>query len=68
MSKTQKTPFALAIIVGNLFGDDDDSVTDLLAGKIDIPIPTYFTVGTNPLPLRIIEKIKKDEEVWFASL
>ena len=59
-----KNNFAFALVVGNLFSDDDDAVSDLLAGNISIPLPTYFTVGTSPLPPRIIEKIEKDEEVW----
>ena len=58
-----KQNFALAIVSGNLFAEDDDTVADLLAGKITIPLPTYFTVGTTPLPLTIIERIEKDEEV-----
>jgi len=58
-----KQNFALAIVSGNLFAEDDDTVADLLAGKITIPLPTYFTVGTTPLPQSIIERIEKDEEV-----
>jgi hypothetical protein len=59
----EKNKFSLAIVAGNLFSEDNDSVSDLLAGNISIPLPTYFTVGTNPLPQRIIDKIEKDEEV-----
>lgn len=59
-----KNTFSFAIINGNLFGaEDDDSVTDLLEGKIKVPVTSYFTVGTNPLPQRIIDKILKDEEI-----
>jgi hypothetical protein len=57
-----KNNFSFAIIAGNLFSEDNDVVSDLLADKITIPLPTYFTVGTSPLPQRIIEKIEKDEE------
>jgi RNAse (barnase) inhibitor barstar len=58
-----KNSFSFAIATGNLFAEDDDAVSDLLTGKITIPLTTYFTVGTRPLPQRIIEKIEKDEEV-----
>lgn len=63
-----KNNFALAIVAGNLFAgaedtEAEDTITDLLTGKIPIPLPTYFTVGSLPLPKRIIEKIEKDEEV-----
>ncbi|KAF4629972.1 hypothetical protein G7Y89_g8171 [Cudoniella acicularis] len=58
-----KNNFSLAIVTGNLFAEGDDSVSDLLEGKISIPLSTYFTVGTRALPSRIIEKIEKDEEI-----
>jgi hypothetical protein len=65
-----KNNFSLAIVVGNLFSEDNDAVADLLTGKISIPLPTYFTVATNSLPQQIIDKIEKDEEVkqkWGPS-
>ncbi|KAH6854149.1 CwfJ C-terminus 1-domain-containing protein-like protein [Chaetomium sp. MPI-CAGE-AT-0009] len=60
-----KNVFSFAIATGNLFGEaqDDDQLTDLLEGRIDIPCPTYFTVGTMPLPPGVVERIEKDEEV-----
>jgi len=58
-----KNSFSLAIVAGNLFSDDDDTVSDLLAERITIPLPTYFTVGMSPLPDRIVQKLEKDEEV-----
>lgn len=61
-----KNNFSFAIVTGNLFAEDDDAVVELLAGNIAVPLPTYFTVGTNPLPARVIEKIGKDEEVSCA--
>jgi hypothetical protein len=67
MTLHTKNNFSLAIVTGNLFAEDNDAVSDLLAGRIAIPLPTYFTVGTNPLPQRIIEKIEKDEDVSFNA-
>ncbi|RDL34786.1 Uncharacterized protein BP5553_07914 [Venustampulla echinocandica] len=58
-----KNNFSLAIITGNMFSEDDDTVSELLANKITIPLPAYFTVGTQPLPPRIVERIEKDEEI-----
>lgn len=63
-----KNKFSLALVSGNLFSADDNAVTDLLAGKIVIPLPTYFTVGSKALPQRIIDKIEKDEEVMRSPL
>lgn len=60
-----KNVFSFAIVTGNLFGEaqDDDQLTDLLEGRIEIPCPTYFTVGTLQLPPRVVERAAKDEEV-----
>lgn len=60
-----KNVFSFAIVTGNLFGEaqDDDELTDFLGGRIEIPCPIYFTVGTIPLPARVVERIEKDEEV-----
>ncbi|KAL2183874.1 hypothetical protein L209DRAFT_468980 [Thermothelomyces heterothallicus CBS 203.75] len=60
-----KNIFSFAIVTGNLFGagQDDDQIADLLAGRIEIPCPTYFTVGTVPLPASVIERIEKDEDI-----
>ncbi|KAK4116554.1 hypothetical protein N656DRAFT_774849 [Canariomyces notabilis] len=60
-----KNVFSFAIVTGNLFGEaqDDDELTDLLEGRIQITCPTYFTVGSTPLPPRVVERIEKDEEV-----
>lgn len=50
------------MVVGNLFAiEDDDSVTALLSGKVPVPVTTYFTVGTQALPARVVEKIISDE-------
>ncbi|KAK3900805.1 CwfJ C-terminus 2-domain-containing protein-like protein [Staphylotrichum tortipilum] len=60
-----KNVFSFAIVTGNLFSEaqDDDQLTDLLEGRIDIPCPIYFTVGTIALPPRVVERVEKDEEV-----
>ncbi|KAK4237548.1 CwfJ C-terminus 2-domain-containing protein-like protein [Achaetomium macrosporum] len=60
-----KNNFSFAIVTGNLFSaaQDDDQLTDLLDGRIEIACTTYFTVGTVPLPARVVERIEKDEEI-----
>ncbi|KAE8441307.1 hypothetical protein EG329_005537 [Mollisiaceae sp. DMI_Dod_QoI] len=58
-----KNNFSFALVIGDLFANDDEAVSALLEGSISIPLPTYFTVGTNPLPQRIIEKVEKEEEI-----
>ncbi|KAI0482393.1 CwfJ C-terminus 2-domain-containing protein-like protein [Xylariaceae sp. FL0804] len=61
----QKQNFSFAIITGNLFEDSQDSavVKELLDGKIQIPLSTYFTVGTIALPEPVVARIEKDEEI-----
>ncbi|KAI1383586.1 CwfJ C-terminus 1-domain-containing protein-like protein [Hypoxylon trugodes] len=61
----EKQNFAFAIIAGDLFGadQDDDTISKLLNGDIHVPFSTYFTVGTIPLPERVIERIEKDEDL-----
>ncbi|KAI3399268.1 hypothetical protein diail_7432 [Diaporthe ilicicola] len=59
-----KNNFSFALIVGNLFSAEaNDAVNDLLSGKIQVPLPTYFTVGTYALPGQILEKITNDDEI-----
>ena len=54
-------------MTGNLFAEaetqDQDELDALLDGRIPIACPTYFTVGTTPLPPRVVEKIEADEEI-----
>jgi len=61
----KKKGFTLLMITGDLFGTDDDDadLTALLNGEIKIPLPTYFTVATRPLPPRIVEKIEADQDI-----
>lgn len=60
-----KNNFSIALLVGDLFNaDGDDAVVDsLLAGTVEVPLPTYFTVGAHALPPRIAAKIEADEEI-----
>ncbi|KAJ8130130.1 hypothetical protein O1611_g3499 [Lasiodiplodia mahajangana] len=61
----KKQNFSFAIVTGNLFAADQDNeiLHRLLNGTIHVPLSTYFTVGTTPLPQIIVERIEKDEEI-----
>ncbi|RDW78045.1 hypothetical protein BP5796_05897 [Coleophoma crateriformis] len=59
----KKQNFNFALVVGNLFADDDETVSELLNNKITIPLPTYFTVGSRALPQTITERLSKDEDI-----
>ncbi|KAL8675060.1 MAG: hypothetical protein Q9168_000543 [Polycauliona sp. 1 TL-2023] len=70
-----KNSFSLAIILGDFFADhesqsdeNDINVSALISGKIDIPLPTYFTVGKNPLPPSVIEKLEKSDDELCPNL
>ncbi|KAL4810862.1 CwfJ C-terminus 2-domain-containing protein-like protein [Aspergillus unguis] len=63
-----KQSFSFAIIAGDLFGDcssehELQQLTALLQGSISVPLPTYFTLGSKPLPARVIEQIEANDEV-----
>ncbi|KAL8999218.1 MAG: hypothetical protein Q9169_001883 [Polycauliona sp. 2 TL-2023] len=70
-----KNSFSLAIILGDFFaghenhsdGNDID-VSALINGKIDIPLPTYFTVGKTPLPTSVIEKLEQSDDELCPNL
>ncbi|BEJ18171.1 hypothetical protein CspHIS471_0704480 [Cutaneotrichosporon sp. HIS471] len=53
-------PFDACVIVGDLFkADSDGSELDGVA----LPVPTYWTVGKNALPQRVLEALAKGPEV-----
>ncbi|MCJ1471008.1 hypothetical protein MMC07_009656 [Pseudocyphellaria aurata] len=67
--------FSLAIILGDLFADatetsaeDEKNVKSLVEGGISIPLPTYFTLGSRPLPPLVIEKLEKTENEVCPNL
>ncbi|KAI5363783.1 putative cwf19-like protein [Septoria linicola] len=64
----KKQNFAFALIAGNLFADPN-TLTDeekqqeqqLLNGEIEVPLPTYFTIGTRALPAAALEKLRSND-------
>ena len=40
--------------------EDDQNITSLINGEIDLPIPVYFALGVFPLPDSIIERLKSN--------
>lgn len=63
-----KNEFSFALVAGDLFGDGTSEqelseITSLCGGITSVPLPTYFTVGTNPIPQRIAERIEETGEV-----
>lgn len=70
-----KNSFTFALIAGNLF-PNPESVTEaeaaeiskLLDGQIEVPIPTYFTIGTHGLPAQVITKLESNDGELCANL
>ena len=63
-----KNSFAFAIVTGNLFADQDlvsdaesEELSKLLNGKIEVPLPTYFSLGTRTLPPSVIERLDSND-------
>ncbi|KAL8815568.1 MAG: hypothetical protein Q9223_005306, partial [Gallowayella weberi] len=72
-----KNSFSLAIILGDFFAnpetssndsDDDANISALINGKIEIPLPTYFTVGKRSLPSAVTEKLEKSDDELCPNL
>ncbi|KAI0417909.1 CwfJ C-terminus 1-domain-containing protein-like protein [Xylaria grammica] len=61
----KKQNFSFAIVTGNLFAIDqhEGDIDKLINGTIRVPLSTYFTVGTTPLPQAVVERIEKDEDI-----
>jgi diadenosine tetraphosphate (Ap4A) HIT family hydrolase len=66
----QKQQFAFGLVVGDFFADpatatndDEQNLQLLLGGDVAVPFPIYFALGTQPLPLPVMERLKsKDDE------
>lgn len=64
LSKIQaKQDLSFAVILGDLFTSLDsavgsDDVPALLNGDIRVPLPTYFTIGREPLPAEVVTKLE----------
>ncbi|KAL9009081.1 MAG: hypothetical protein Q9173_005862 [Seirophora scorigena] len=63
-----KNSFSLAIFLGDFFAgpetrsdEDDANVSALIDGKISVPLPSYFTLGTSPLPDSVKEKLEASD-------
>lgn len=62
----QKNNFAFALIVGSLFADpsaetenQQAEVQDLVNGKVEFQLPTYFALGRNILPQAIVDALSQ---------
>ena len=70
-----KQGFTLAILLGDVFAspgdataEDEEAVLRLIEGKIKVPIPTYFTLGKQPLPQKVVEKLQASEDELCDNL
>jgi hypothetical protein len=44
-------PFDVVLCLGDLFGDEEDEYfQQVIAGEVEIPVSTYFTIGRKELP------------------
>jgi hypothetical protein len=43
-------PFDVVLCLGDLFGEEDEYFQQVIAGEVEIPVSTYFTIGRKELP------------------
>lgn len=62
-----KNAFSFAIVAGDLFADpptdaesNESALDDLLNGRVQVPLPTYFALGRQPLPAKVIKKLESN--------
>lgn len=70
-----KNNFAFALVVGNLFAGSSEAAETqdvdiqlLVDGKIDIPLPTYFALGSHALPPVIVQKLESSNDELCHNL
>ena len=68
-----KQNFAFAVILGDLLaesdsGKEDSELSALLKGQINVPLPTYFTVGSRVFPKEVIEKLAQNDDELRPNL
>ncbi|KAF1816229.1 hypothetical protein P152DRAFT_408957, partial [Eremomyces bilateralis CBS 781.70] len=64
----EKNAFAFTIVVGDIFADPSEEnetkeseLEDLMGGGIEVPVPTYFTVGLSPFPDAAVGRLDEHE-------
>lgn len=70
-----KNNFALAIVVGNLFAHPDEAdeeaeadLRTLLDGKVNVPLPIYFALGSQSLPPAVVDKLRLSNDELCHNL
>ena len=70
-----KQSFTLAFLLGDVFAsptdatvEDEETVLRLIQGRIEVPIPTYFTLGKQPLPKNVVEKLQTSDDELCDNL
>ena len=71
----QKNLFSVALIVGDLFSDpgsssidDRQSLSSILNGEINVPVPTYFTLGRYLIPEQVQAKLEETDGEVCSNL
>jgi hypothetical protein len=60
----KKQEFSFCIVTGDFFGDgsaaaQSEELEELFTGSLEVPLPTYFTVGDFALPQRVLQRLEK---------
>jgi len=70
-----KNNFAFVIVVGNLFAspsdateEDEANIKSLIQGNVELPVTTYFALGSNTLPQPVVEKLASSDDELCHNL
>ncbi|KAF2730765.1 hypothetical protein EJ04DRAFT_537033 [Polyplosphaeria fusca] len=70
-----KNKFAFALVAGNLFrdpavydDDNDSALHALVSGRTDVPLTTYFALGSRPLPPVVLGKLQSSDDELCSNL
>lgn len=61
-------PFDCCLLLGNVCSKQDERLDQVLNGSVPVPLPCYFTMGSQPLPENIVEKVEQNHGEVASNL
>lgn len=61
-------PFDCCLLLGDVCSKQDETLDQVLNGSVPVPLPCYFTMGSQPLPENVIEKAEQSHGEVASNL